>query len=112
MAALPSFSITRPISGRKLRVGLIGCGARMRSLILNAMQEEIVAMADPDPSVFEKLFEILKGYGQEETVRKIRTFPCYREMLDKMSGELDAVIVATTNLHHAPASIKIGRAHV
>ena len=105
LAVLPSFSITRPVSGRKLRVALIGCGARMRSLILNAMQEEIVAMADPDPSVFGKLFEILKGYGQTETVRKIRTFPCYREMLDKMSGELDAVIIATTNLHHAPASI-------
>ena len=105
LAALPSFSITRPVSGRKLRVGLIGCGARMRSLILNAMQEDVVAMADPDPSVFAKLFEILKGYGQGEKVKKIRLFSCYTEMLDKMSGELDAVIIATTNLHHAPASI-------
>ena len=105
LAALPSFSITTPVKDRKLRVGLIGCGARMRSLILNAMQEDIVAMADPDPSVFGKLFEILKGYGQGEKVSKIRLFSCYTEMLDKMSGELDAVIVATTNLHHGPASI-------
>jgi len=78
LAVLPSFSITRPASGRKLRVALIGCGARMRSLILNAMQEEIVAMADPDPSVFGKLFKNLKCYRQTETVRKIRSFACYR----------------------------------
>lgn len=77
----------------------------MQSLILNAMNEDIVAMADPDPKVFGKLFEILKGYGHGEAINKIRLFSCYTEMLDKMSSELDAVIIATTNLHHAPASI-------
>ena len=105
VAALPLFSITRPASGRKLRLALIGCGARMKSLLTNAIGEEIVAMADPDPAAFAKQFEILKAYGHADAVPKIKLFSDYREMLEKISGELDAVIVATTNLHHAPASL-------
>ena len=105
LAALPSFSITGPASGRKLRIALIGCGQRMKSLLTNAIDEDIVAMADPDPAAFAKQFEILKAYGHGEAVPKIRLFSDYREMLDKIAGELDAVIIATTNLHHAPASI-------
>ena len=104
-ATLPSFSITGPAAGRKLRIALIGCGMRMKSLLTNVMEENIVAMADPDPAAFKKLFELLKAYGHGDAIGGIRLFPDYREMLDKISGELDAVIIATTNLHHAPASI-------
>ena len=60
MAALPSFSVTRSPAGRRLRIGLIGCGARMKALLTNAMDEDIVAMADPDPAAFAKLFDVLK----------------------------------------------------
>ena len=77
----------------------------MKALLTNAMDEEIVAMADPDPAAFAKLFDVLKAYGHGDDVGRIRLFPCYRDMLEKMSGELDAVIIATTNLHHAPAAM-------
>ena len=105
IAALPSFSIVPPAAGRKLRLGLIGCGMRMKALLTNAMDEDIVAMADPDPAAFEKHFQLLQAYGKGACVPKIKLFPDYREMLDKIAGELDAVIIATTNLHHAPAAI-------
>ena len=59
IAALPSFSIVPPAAGRKLRLGLIGCGMRMKALLTNAMDEDIVAMADPDPAAFEKHFQLL-----------------------------------------------------
>ena len=62
-------------------------------------------MADPDPAAFEKHFKLLKAYGHGDAVPKVRLFSDYHDMLDKMSGELDAVLIATTNHHHAPASI-------
>ena len=105
LAALPSFSITPPTAGRKLRLGLIGCGGRMKSLLTNAIDEAVVAMADPDPAAFEKHFDLLKAYGHGDAVPKIRLFSDYHDMLEKMAGELDAVLIATTNHHHAPASI-------
>jgi len=104
-SALPAFSITRPAAGRKLRIGLIGCGARMTALLTNAIGEDIVAMADPDPAAFEKQFNILKAYGHGDAVSGIRLFPDYHDMLDKFAGELDAVLIATTNHHHAPAAL-------
>ena len=105
LAALPSFSIVSPVAGRKLRIALIGCGMRMKSLLVNVLDEDVVAMADPDPAAFAKLFEVLKAYGCGGDVGKIKLFQDYREMLDRIPGELDAVVIATTNLHHAPASI-------
>ena len=105
LAALPSFSITSPAAGRKLRLGLIGCGGRMKALLTNAIDEEIVAMADPDPAAFEKHFKLLKAYGHGDAVPRIKLFSDYHDMLDKISGELDAVLIATTNHHHAPAAI-------
>ena len=41
-----------------------------------------------------------------------KTFSDYREMFDKMHGRIDAVVVATPDHHHAPASmmaIKLGK---
>ena len=105
LAALPSFSITSPAAGRKLRLGLIGCGGRMKALLTNAIDEEIVAMVDPDPAAFEKHFKLLKAYGHGDAVAKIKLFSDYHDMLDRMSGELDAVLIASTNHHHAPAAI-------
>ena len=105
LAALPSFSIASPAAGRKLRLALIGCGERMKALLTNAIDEDIVAMADPDPAAFEKHFNLLKAYGHGDAVPKIKLFPDYHDMLDKISGELDAVLIASTNHHHAPAAI-------
>ena len=96
--------------GRKIRLGLIGCGWRMGlntryGLVNNLCTEEIVCLADPDPSSWDKVRAVVKAHQPDTDVSKIRAFYDYHEMLDKMSGELDAVVIATPNHHHAPAAI-------
>ena len=115
-SALPLFNIGNPAfagtvaAGRKIRLGLIGCGGRMglstRYGILNGMcEEEIVCIAEPDPSRWEKVRAVVKAHQPQTDVTKIRAFYDYREMLEKMAGELDAVAIATPNHHHATAAI-------
>ena len=96
--------------GRKIRIGLIGCGCRMGlntryGLVNNLCTEEIVCLVDPDPSHWDKVRAVVKSHQPETDVSKIRAFYDYHEMLDKMSRELDAVVIATPNHHHAPAAI-------
>ncbi len=97
-------------AGRKVRLGLVGCGGRMGlniryGLLTNLCGEEIVCMAEPDPSHWDKTRAVVKNYQPEADVSKIRAFYDYHEMLDKMSDELDAVVIATPNHHHAAAAI-------
>ncbi|MBP5509612.1 MAG: Gfo/Idh/MocA family oxidoreductase [Kiritimatiellae bacterium] len=96
--------------GRKIRIGLIGCGWRMGlntryGILNNFCSEEIVCMAEPDPPRWDKIRAVVKAHQPETDVTKIRAFYDYREMLDKMAGELDAVAIATPNHHHATAAI-------
>ena len=100
----------RIAAGEKIRLGLIGCGGRMgynvRYGILNDMcSEEIVCLAEPDPSHWPKTLGLVKQHQPATDISKIRTFYDYHEMLDKMADELDAVAIATPNHHHAPAAI-------
>ena len=48
----PAFGQSRArqiVAGRKIRVALIGCGGRLRSvLVTKCLDEEIVARVDPD----------------------------------------------------------------
>ena len=112
-AVIPLFSIGAQTSGKKkIRLGLIGCGGRMglstRYGILNKMcgpDEEIVCMAEPDPSRWNGIRKVVKHHQPTTDSSKIRAFYDYREMLDKMGSEIDAVAIATPNHHHAPAAI-------
>jgi len=104
-AALPLFSIGGPaakaVTDRKIRLGLIGCGGRMglstRYGILNGFCDdcEIVCMAEPDPSRWDKIRAVVKAHQPATDVSKIATFYDYREMLEKLGGSLDAVAIAT-----------------
>ena len=96
--------------GRKIRLGLIGCGWRMGhnvryGLVNNLCTESIICIADPDPGQWDKVRKVVKARQPETDVSKIRAFYDYHEMLDKVSSELDAVVVATPNHHHATAAI-------
>ena len=100
---------------RKIRLGLIGCGGRMglstRYGILNGFCDdcEIVCMAEPDPSRWDKIRAVVKAHQPATDVSKIVTFYDYREMLEKFGGSLDAVAIATPNHHHAPAALRAMR---
>ena len=118
-AAAPLFSIggnaAKPVTDRKIRLGLIGCGGRMglstRYGILNGFCDdcEIVCMAEPDPSRWDKIRAVVKAHQPATDVSKIATFYDYREMLAKLGGSLDAVAIATPNHHHAPAALRAMR---
>ena len=116
-AALPLFNICRAATprtiaaGRKIRVALIGCGARMRSVLATKCEDvEIVALVDPDKSALKiaraRLCKQYPGCGYE----KIPEYPSYHELFEKMGDGIDAVIIATNQQQHAlPALLAMQR---
>lgn len=114
-AALPLFSIgaaaNGPSGARKIRLGLIGCGGRMGLStgygILNSMcgpDEEIVCLAEPDPSHWDKVRAVVKAHQPQTDTSKIRAYYDYREMLEKEAKNLDAVAIATASRFFASFS--------
>ncbi len=89
-------------TGKKMRVGIIGCGWIAGSHIkayLNQEDVEIVAGADIVPGKAEAFF---KKYG----VEGVKTdYASHKEMLDDESLKLDAVSICTYNRQHAEPAI-------
>ena len=97
--------------GRRIRMALVGCGNRGVNFALQEMaKEQIVAIADPDSRRIKAAFEKIRKIDPSIDVSKIRSFADYREMFDKASGEIDAVVIASMNSHHAlPALMAMRR---
>ncbi len=84
-----------PDAGRSLRVGVIGVGGRGAADLDAVGRENIVAICDVDTTSLDAAsskFPSAKKYFD------------YRELLD--SKGIDAVVVATPDHHHAPATIR------
>jgi predicted dehydrogenase len=83
---------------RPLRLGVIGAGTIVQRLHLPALQQiggvDVVALAEPNQA---RLQECADEFGIE------RGHTDYQEMLDR--GDLEAVVIATPNAFHAPATI-------
>lgn len=79
----------------KLNIAAIGIGGKGHSDLEYAMGENVIALCDVDQAYAAKAFALVPG---------ARKYTDYREMIEK-EKELDAVIVATPDHHHAPASI-------
>jgi predicted dehydrogenase len=82
-----------------VRVGLIGCGGRgtyLADQFMNVPGVEVAMMADPD----ERRLEQAAAKFQDRAPRSVSDV---RQILDDKS--IDAVIVATPDHWHAPASI-------
>ncbi len=115
VASLPLFNIgcasfgkSRPrqiAEGRKIRVALVGCGGRMQVLMSKCFGEEIVAMVDPDAPRFDVTRANAKKWAPNYDMSKVRLFADFREFLDKMSDEVDAMIIATNQQSHAPFAL-------
>ena len=100
----------RIADGAKIRLGLIGCGARMCAgrnygILNNLCAEEIVCLCDPDPSRWEYARKLVKFHQPETDVSKIVAHYDYRQMLEKCGDQIDAVVISTPNHHHAPAAL-------
>ena len=79
----------------KLNIGVIGAGGKGSSDTDSCAGENIVALCDVDQNTLNK---------RGEKYPSAKLFKDYRKMLEEMKN-LDAVIVATPDHIHAPASI-------
>jgi predicted dehydrogenase len=81
----------------KLNIGCIGTNNRAAADVDGVRGENIVALVDVDKNYLEK---------QAASIPGVRTYSDYREMLEEEVDRIDAVVVATPDHHHAPASIR------
>ena len=86
----------------KLSIACIGTANRAAADIDGVIGEKIVALCDIDSRYLEKSAAMIKAkQGHEPAV-----FADYREMIDQVGNTFDAVVVGTTDHHHAPASLR------
>ncbi|MFV0443800.1 MAG: Gfo/Idh/MocA family protein [Planctomycetaceae bacterium] len=84
-------------ASNKLNIACIGTANRAAADINGVQHENIVALVDVDSNYLDaakKGFPSARGYVD------------YREMLEQEAGKIDAVVVGTTDHHHAPATIR------
>lgn len=86
---------------QKLNVACIGTANRAAADVDGVKGEHIVALCDVDRTYLQR------AGTQFPTAR---LYEDYREMIDRESDKIDAVVVGTTDHHHAPASLRAIRA--
>ena len=80
----------------KLNIAIIGCGGRAEGNIAEVTSENIVALCDVDDA------RAANTYKQFPKAARFRDF---RNMLDKMHKQIDAVVVSTPDHTHAHPSL-------
>jgi predicted dehydrogenase len=101
------FFLAAKTPGTKLAVAVIGSGGRGEASLLAGLNERLVAIVDVDD---KRLAAAAKQAAAQRA--RPRTFYDYRRMFDVMHKEIDAVLVATPDHHHAPAclrALKLGK---
>ncbi len=94
VASLKAMGYKSP--NEKLNIASIGAGNRAASDINGLASENMVAFADPDWNISARTFERFP---------KAVKYKDFREMLDKESRNIDAVIVATPDHMHGMAAM-------
>jgi predicted dehydrogenase len=96
-AALAAPGILRAQSpNSKLNIAVIGAGGKGASDTDHCSGENIYALCDVDENTLN---------SRKKKYPDARTFRDYRKMLEEIGNNIDAVIVATPDHHHAPASV-------
>jgi len=85
----------------KLSIACIGTANRAADDVLGVQGENIVALCDIDRNYLDRATQQFPD---------ARTYADYREMIDAEGDRIDAVVVATTDHHHAPATMRAIRA--
>lgn len=88
-------------ANEKLNLACIGTANQAAYDIGECKHENIAVLCDVDASYIE---QNLKRFPDA------RTYVDYREMLDKEGDKIDAVVIATPDHHHAPATMRAIRA--
>jgi hypothetical protein len=88
-------------ANQKLNIACVGTSGRAGDDIRELQHEHIAVLVDVDKDRLDRAAAEFKD---------ARTYADYREMLDKETGKIDAVMVGTPDHHHAPATIRAIRA--
>lgn len=102
---LPSTSARTYAANEKLNLALVGCGNRGGNLLESFLRigEQVVGLCDVNQQRAARTFQ---------KVPDVPRYLDYRKMLEGNRRQIDAVIVATTDHHHAPCSalaMKLGK---
>jgi predicted dehydrogenase len=98
-ALLPSSLFATPKGVKRLRtahIGVGGMGAADLDSIASHTAVDVVALCDVDQNNLNAAHKLYP---------RAKTFIDYRNLLNKMKHEIDAVIVSTPDHSHAPASL-------
>ena len=90
-----------PDAAAKLGVAVIGAGGMGGYSVDMALREHLVALADVDDNIISS---VMKDKVKDSAKPKI--FRDYRKMLDECHSDIDVVLIATPDHHHAPAAIR------
>jgi len=106
--------LAQPSPNAKLNIAGIGVAGRGGAHVDSAISENLVAVCDVVEGALDGCLRHIEKRQKERNLSQPlpKRFTDYREMLDKMHGQIDAVFVATPDHHHAPASmraIKLGK---
>jgi predicted dehydrogenase len=85
----------------KLGIAVIGCGGQGSGNPGLAAGERLVALVDVDD---KRLSDAVKPVAAK--VPNPKTYADYRKMFDDCHKQIDAVLIATPDHHHAPAAIR------
>jgi predicted dehydrogenase len=88
-------------AGDKLGIAVIGCGNQGGGNPGLAARERLVALVDIDETFIAKAIK-----GVEAKVKEPKVYHDYRRLFDERHKEIDAVLIATPDHHHAPAAIR------
>ncbi len=84
-----------------LNIACVGTANRAAADIDGVIHERIVALCDVDGNYLQQKLK---------EVPDARSYADYREMLDKETDKVDAVVIGATDHHHAPAAMRAIRA--
>lgn len=93
--------LAAPAAGEKLGVAVIGAGGMGGYSMDQGLRENLVAIVDVDDNT---IASIMKDKVKDRAQPKV--FHDYRKMLDECHQDLDVVLIATPDHHHAPAAIR------
>ena len=96
----------------KLGVAVIGAGGMGGYSVGCSLREKLVALVDVDEKAIAKAMKTVQDKAKDNPP-KPKIYHDYRKMLDECHKDIDVVLVATPDHHHAPAcmrAIHLGKA--
>lgn len=99
------FAMAATSPNEKLGVAVIGAGGMGGYSVDCALGERVVALVDIDEGTLGGVMNNVKGKLKEGTPLP-RTFFDYRKMFEECHKDIDVVLIATPDHHHAPAAMR------